>query len=82
MKPGSLVTIKEIYDITIEMTREDLPLYEKPESLSVIGSTHYKDISLVIEEVFNSCPKYPWSRVITSSGRSGWIEDIYLTCHL
>lgn len=79
MKPGSLVTIKEIYDITVEMPREDLPLYESPELLSKTGEIHCKDLSLVIEEMINKYPNCTWSRVITSSGSSGWIEDFYLT---
>lgn len=78
MKPGSLVIIREIYDITVEMTREDLPLYERPEKLSKTGDIHCRDFSIVIEEMINNYPNCTWSRVITSSGSSGWIEDFYL----
>ena len=72
MKPGTFVVFREVYDTIAEEERRELPLYASLYSLEVFGVIRAGELCLVLEEVRG------WSRILTPTGNTGWIENAFL----
>jgi hypothetical protein len=76
VKIGTLVVFREFYDTNTEEECVVMPLYTALHGLDISGEIRTNQLSIVVEEgIFQDCT---CSKILTSAGNIGWIEDSFI----